>query len=64
MILGRTVKELAGGGGIANGGLLVDAEHSGEVQGIGPVGECFVELAVDAETLQGGDESSHGIRHP
>ncbi len=42
--------------GVAYGGFLVDAEHSGEVERVGSAGEGFVELPVDAESFVGGGQ--------
>ena len=46
-------EDLACGVGVADRGLLVEAEHGGEVKRIGAVGEGFLELPVDAEPFQG-----------
>ncbi len=39
LLLGRSVEELASGGRVTDGGLLVEPEHGGQVKGVGPVGE-------------------------
>lgn len=36
------LEELAGRGGVADGGLLVDAEHHGQVQRVGSAGQRFL----------------------
>jgi hypothetical protein len=35
----RDARELAGDGGVADGGGVVDAEYSGKVEGVGAAGE-------------------------
>ena len=60
MLLGRSLEELPGAGCVANGGAGVDAEGDGEVQGIGSGGEGFLELAVDAQGLDGRGVATQG----
>lgn len=48
VLLGGGLQELSCDGGVADSGGVVDAEHGGEVQGVGAVGEGFLELAVDS----------------
>ena len=50
----RGRNELPRGVGVADRGLLVDAEHQGEVQRVSSVGEGFLELAVHAQPIEGG----------
>jgi len=47
-------EQLAGGFGVADSGLLVDAEDGREVERVGAVGEGLLELSVDAEPFKGG----------
>src|SRR5690242_13256784 len=54
----RGLQELAGDGRVLDGGGVVDAEYGGEVQRVGAAGECFLELPVDAEPLEGGREAA------
>jgi hypothetical protein len=58
VLFGGGRQELAGDGGVLDGGGVVDAEHGGEVQGVGAVGEGFLELPVDAEPFEGGREAA------
>jgi hypothetical protein len=51
-------------GGVADRGLLVDAEHGGQVQWVGPVGEGFFELPVDAEPFEGGGKAAGSLGGP
>ena len=53
--------ELAGGLCVADGGGRPQLEHEGQAQWVGAVGECFVELTVDAEPLDRGGESPEGF---
>lgn len=39
---------------MADGGLLVEPEHDGQVQRVGPVSQGFLELPVDAQSFEGG----------
>jgi hypothetical protein len=52
-VFGGGVQELPGGGGVADGGGVVDAEHGGEVERVGAAGEGLVELPVDPQPLEG-----------
>ena len=52
------------GVGVADSGLLVDAEHEGQVQGIGSMGECFLELSVHAQPVEGGVLAAEGVVEP
>jgi hypothetical protein len=52
------LQEAPGVGGVADGGRSIDAEYCGEVQRVGVAGEGFVELAVDAQPVQGGGQSA------
>jgi hypothetical protein len=54
LLVGPGGEEQAGVLGVADGGLGVEAEHCCQVQRVGPVGEGFLELPVDAEPFQGG----------
>ena len=53
MFLGRCDEQLSGVFGVADRSLGIEAEHRGQVQGVGPMGEGFLELPVDAEPSQG-----------
>jgi hypothetical protein len=52
MFFGRRDEELPGVLRVADRGLGVKAEHGGQVQGVRPAGEGFLELPVDAEPFQ------------
>jgi hypothetical protein len=58
VLFGGGFQELACDGRVLDGGGVVDAEHGGEVQGVGAVGEGFFELPVDAEPFEGGGEAA------
>ncbi|MGW3625548.1 hypothetical protein [Streptomyces sp. NPDC000880] len=49
---------------VADGGLFVDAEDESEVERVGAVGEGLFELAVDAESFEGGGEVAGGPGGP
>ncbi len=51
-------------GGVAAGGGVVEAEHGGEVEGVGAAGEGFFELPVGAEALQGGGQAAACFGEP
>jgi hypothetical protein len=48
------LKELAGVGGVADGGRGVDAEHGRPVQRVRDTGQGFFEFPGDAQPVQGG----------
>ena len=52
----RGCQELAGDGGVSDGGGVVDAEHGGEVEGVGAAGEGLLELPVGPQSLKGGGQ--------
>ena len=52
------LQELPGVDGVADGGRGVHAEHGRQVQRVGVAGEGFLELAVDAQPVQGGGQSA------
>src|SRR5258708_33519408 len=54
VLVGGGFQELAGDGGIADGGGVVDPEHGGEVQRVAAAREGFAGLPVDPEALEGG----------
>ena len=54
LLVGPGGEEQAGVLGVADGGLLVETEHDRQVQWVRPVGEGFLELAVDAEPFEVG----------
>lgn len=54
--LGGLGQDGPGGVRVAGGGLLVDAEDEGEVEWVGPAGEGYFELAVDAKSFEGDGE--------
>ena len=54
LLFGEGEEEFAGGGAVSDGGGLVESEDDGQVQRVGAVGEGFVELAVHAESFEGG----------
>jgi hypothetical protein len=58
VLLGGGLQELACDGRVLDGGGVVDPEHGGEVQRVGPAGEGFLELPVDAESFQGGRQAA------
>src|SRR5437762_789235 len=60
-VLGGGVQELAGDGRVADGGGVVEAEHSGQVEGVGAAGEGFFELTVGVQALKGGGEAAAGL---
>jgi len=47
-LLGWRLQQCSCSVGVTDGGLLVQAEHGGEVERIWPEGGCLVELSVDA----------------
>ena len=49
---------LSCGVAVSDGGGLVEAEHGGEVERVGAVGEGLVELPVDAQGFQGGGSAA------
>jgi hypothetical protein len=53
LLLGPGGEEQAGVLGVADGGLGVEAEYRCQVQRVGPGGEGFLELPVDAQPFQG-----------
>jgi hypothetical protein len=53
LLLGEGDQEGSGVLGVADGGLGVEAEHRCQVQGVGAVGEGFLELPIDTEPFQG-----------
>src|SRR5437016_3528802 len=64
LVLGGAGEEVACGGRVPDGGFVADAEHGGEVERVWAGGECLVELAVDAELLEGDAEAPEGAREP
>src|SRR5260221_6857366 len=62
MLLGGGFQELTGDGRVPDRGCVVDPEHGGEVQRVATAGEGFLELPVDAETLEGGGQAAAGFR--
>jgi hypothetical protein len=56
------LQELPGDGRVAEGGGVVESEHGGEVQGVGAVGEGFLELPVDSQAFQGGGKAAASSR--
>ena len=54
VFLGWGFKELSCCGAVSDRCGFVEAEHDGQVERVRAVGECFVELPVDAEGFQGG----------
>src|ERR1700724_3390319 len=64
VLLGGGLQELAGDGGVSDGGVVADAEHGGEVQWVAVVGEGFLELPVDAEAFEGGGEAAAAFGQP
>ncbi|MQA88443.1 MAG: hypothetical protein GEV03_28465 [Streptosporangiales bacterium] len=61
---GGGVQKPACGGGVADGGGVVEAEDRGEVQRVGAAGQGLVELTVDAETLEGGVQPAERRAEP
>jgi hypothetical protein len=55
----RPLEKLACGRRVADRGRLVDDEHRGQVRRVGPVGEGFFQLPVDAQLFQGGRQPPH-----
>jgi hypothetical protein len=53
VLAGGGFQQVVGDGRVLDGGGVVDAEHGGEVQGVGAAGEGFFELPVDAEPFRG-----------
>jgi hypothetical protein len=53
LLFGGGEEKFPGGGAVSDGGGLVESEDDGQVQGVGAVGEGFVELAVNAESFEG-----------
>src|SRR6266700_2739362 len=64
LVLGGAGEEVACGRGVPDRGLVADAEHGGEVEGVGSGGEGLIELAVDAELLEGDAEAAEGAGEP
>src|SRR5260221_3489631 len=64
MLLGGGFQELTGDGRVPDRGCVVDPEHGGEVQRVATAGEGFLELPVDAETLEGGGQAAAGFGQP
>jgi hypothetical protein len=56
LLLSCGLQEQPGVLGVADGGLGVEAEYRRQMQGVGAVGEDFLELPVDAQPFQG-----HGL---
>ncbi len=52
MFFGRRDEQLPGVLRVADCCLGIEAEHRGQVQGVGPAGEGFLELAIDTEPFQ------------
>jgi hypothetical protein len=42
------LEDLSRGGAVSDRRGFVEAEHDGQMERVGAVGECFVELTVDA----------------
>src|SRR5260370_34001589 len=61
---GGGFQELTGDGRVPDRGCVVDPEHGGEVQRVATAGEGFLELPVDAETLEGGGQAAAGFGQP
>jgi hypothetical protein len=62
--LGGGLEEVAGGFGVADGGVLVDAEDGGEVEWVWPAIEGFFELPVSVEAFEGGSQAPEGAGDP
>ncbi|WP_433709579.1 hypothetical protein ACQP2U_24215 [Nocardia sp. CA-084685] len=58
MFLGWGLYELSRGCAVSDRCGLVESEHDGQVERVGSVGECVVELTVDAEGFQGGSSGA------
>src|SRR5260370_14964444 len=58
------VQELPGDVRVPDRVCVVDPEHGGEVERVGTAGEGFLELPVDAETLEGGGQAAAGFGQP
>jgi hypothetical protein len=63
-MLCRGFGDVPGRVGVADGGFVVDAEDGGEVKRVRPVGEGLVELAVDAESFEGGRLAAQRLGEP
>jgi hypothetical protein len=59
------MEDLAGGLGVAHGGVVGDSEHCGQVKGVRAAVECFLELSIDAESVKrcakSGEELDDGV---
>ncbi len=64
MLLCLGLEELLGGCGVADCGLVAEPEYRGQVQRVGSVGDGFVELPVDVESLQGCSEAPERFGEP
>jgi hypothetical protein len=60
LLFGGGLEELPGAGCVADGGAGVQAEGGCQVQGVGSCGHGFLELAVDAQRLDGGGVAAQG----
>jgi hypothetical protein len=56
--------DLFGRVGVADGGLVVEAEDGGEVKWVWSTGEGLVELAVHSEPFEGGRLAAEGLGEP
>ncbi|WP_432968081.1 hypothetical protein [Dactylosporangium sp. CA-233914] len=54
MLLGCCLQDVLGRVGVADGGLVVEAEHVGQVQWVRASGDGLIELAVHTQPFQGG----------
>jgi hypothetical protein len=61
LFLGGGGKELAGGVGVGDRGVFVDAEHGGQVKWIGAVDEGFFELPVGVQPFECGLQAPEGL---
>src|SRR5258708_24317275 len=64
MLGGGGCQALTGDGRVPDRGCVVDPEHGGEVQRVATAGEGFLELPVDAGTLEGGGQAAAGFGQP
>src|ERR1700737_2128892 len=64
LLFGGCDLEVSGRGRVADCGLVIDAEDSGQMQGVALAGERLIELPVDTESFQGRGEAAERAGGP